>query len=98
MNIRVLDILVHSAGILIGGSIETLSVADYDKLMNINTRSAFILTQLCTPHIVASRGNMVHVSSVTGLRPSVTPARNSDWDSSGSTTRGPRRAAAPGSS
>ena len=68
IHYRVLDILVHSAGILINGSIETLSVSDYDKLMNINTRSAFILTQLCTPHIIASRGNMVHVSSVTGLR------------------------------
>ena len=65
---RCLDVLVHCAGILISGSIETLSVADYDKIMNINTRSAFIMTQLCTPHIVSTKGNMVHVSSVTGLR------------------------------
>ena len=32
------------------------------------TRSAFILTQLVTPHLIQSKGNMVHVSSVTGLR------------------------------
>ena len=66
--VRTLDVLVHSAGILINGSIETLSVSDYDRIMNINTRSAFLLTQLCTPHLIASRGNVVHISSVTGLR------------------------------
>ena len=33
-----LDVFVHCAGILINGGVETLSVADYDKIMNINTR------------------------------------------------------------
>jgi len=63
-----LDVLVNSAGILMSGSIETLSPANYDKVMNINTRSAFILTQQVTPHLIKTKGNMVHVSSVTGLR------------------------------
>ena len=63
-----LDVLVNSAGILMSGSIETLSPANYDKVMNINTRSAFILTQQATPHLIKTKGNMVHVSSVTGLR------------------------------
>ena len=63
-----MDVLVHCAGILISGGVETLSVEDYDKIMNINTRSAFIMTQLVTPHLLLTRGNMVHVSSVTGLR------------------------------
>ena len=67
-HFKCLDVLVHSAGILIGGGIESLSVEDYDKVMNINTRSAFIMTQLCTPHLISSKGNVVHVSSVTGLR------------------------------
>ena len=63
-----LDVLVNCAGILIGGSVETMSVADYDQIMNINSRTAFILSQLVSPHLVASKGNMVHVSSVTGTR------------------------------
>lgn len=63
-----LDVLVNSAGILMSGSIETLSPSNYDKVMNINTRSAFILTQQATPHLIKTKGNMVHVSSVTGLR------------------------------
>jgi len=67
-HFKSIDVLVHCAGILINGSIETLSVTDYDKIMNINTRSAFIMTQLVTPHIISTKGNIVHVSSVTGLR------------------------------
>ena len=63
-----LDVLVNSAGILMSGSIETLSPANYDKVMNINTRSAFILTQQVTPHLIKTKGNMVHVSSVASWR------------------------------
>ena len=43
-------------------------MTDYDQIMNINSRTAFILSQLVSPHLVASKGNMVHVSSVTGTR------------------------------
>jgi len=63
-----LDVLVNSAGILMSGSVETLDVADYDKVMNINTRAAFLLTQAAIPALLLSKGNIVHVSSVTGLR------------------------------
>ena len=61
-----LDVLVNSAGILISGATENLSWEDYDKCMNINTRSAFILTQKALPHLLKTKGNIVHVSSVTG--------------------------------
>ena len=67
-GLDVLVVLVNCAGILISGSVETMSVADYDQIMNINSRTAFILSQLVSPHLVASKGNMVHVSSVTGTR------------------------------
>ena len=63
-----LDVLVNSAGILIAGSIETLSLEDYDKQMNINTRSVFITTQAAVPHLKATKGSIVNVSSVNGIR------------------------------
>ena len=63
-----LDVLVNSAGILVPGSTESISEEDFDKCMNINCRSAFILTQASIPHLLESKGNIVHVSSVTGLR------------------------------
>jgi NAD(P)-dependent dehydrogenase (short-subunit alcohol dehydrogenase family) len=58
--------MVNSAGILCPGDTMTLSLKDYDRCMNINTRSAFILTQKALPHLIKTRGNIVNVSSVTG--------------------------------
>lgn len=63
-----IDILVNAAGIIKNGSIEDTTLADWDKMMNVNLRSIFYLTQKCVPHLVASKGNIVNVSSVTGLR------------------------------
>ncbi|XP_018584162.1 uncharacterized protein LOC108920120 isoform X2 [Scleropages formosus] len=63
-----LDVLVNSAGILTMGSIETTDLAQYDKVMNINVRSVYHLTQLCVPHLIQTKGSIVNVSSVNGQR------------------------------
>jgi NAD(P)-dependent dehydrogenase (short-subunit alcohol dehydrogenase family) len=62
------DILVNAAGIIANGTIENTVLADYDLMMNINVRSVFQLTQLALPSIIERKGNVVNVSSVTGLR------------------------------
>ena len=63
-----LDVLVNAAGILKGGNIENTTLDDWDKMMNINVRSVFYLMQKCVPYLEKSKGNVVNVSSVTGLR------------------------------
>src|SRR5262249_16411736 len=63
-----IDVLVNAAGIIASGSIENTTLADYDVMMNIKVRSVFHLTQLALPWIVERKGNIVNVSSVTGLR------------------------------
>jgi NAD(P)-dependent dehydrogenase (short-subunit alcohol dehydrogenase family) len=63
-----IDILVNAAGILKSGDIEKTSLAFWDETMNINLRSVFHLMKLAVPHLERSRGNIVNVSSVTGLR------------------------------
>ncbi len=63
-----IDILVNSAGIIKTGSIEDTTLADWDKMMNVNLRSMFYLMQKCVPFLVKSKGNIVNVSSVTGTR------------------------------
>lgn len=62
------DVLVNAAGIIANGTIENTTLADYDLMMNINVRSMFHLTQLALPSIIERKGNIVNVSSVTGLR------------------------------
>ncbi|MEO6333356.1 MAG: glucose 1-dehydrogenase [Pyrinomonadaceae bacterium] len=67
-NFGHMNVLVNAAGILKSGSIEDTTLEDWDKMMNVNLRSAFYLTQKCVPHLTATRGNVVNVSSVTGTR------------------------------
>lgn len=63
-----LDVLVNNAGVIEKGSIESTSVEQYDRVMDVNVRSVYRLTILAVPHLVASKGNIVNVSSVTGIR------------------------------
>ena len=67
-NFGRIDILVNAAGIIGSGSIETTSLDEWDKMLNINLRSVFYLMQKCVPHLEKNKGNIVNVSSVTGLR------------------------------
>ncbi|HWP43736.1 MAG TPA: glucose 1-dehydrogenase [Blastocatellia bacterium] len=63
-----LDVLVNAAGIIRSGRIEDTSLDLWDEMMNINLRSVFHLMKLAAPHLERTRGNIVNVSSVTGLR------------------------------
>ena len=63
-----IDLLVNAAGIIANGSIETTSLDDWDKMMNINLRPVFYLMQKCVPYLEKTKGSVVNVSSITGLR------------------------------
>ncbi|KYN03099.1 3-oxoacyl-[acyl-carrier-protein] reductase [Cyphomyrmex costatus] len=64
-----LDVLINNAGIAEFGTIETVSLKQYDNIMNVNVRSVFQLTTLAVPYLIKTKGNIVNVSSVAGLRP-----------------------------
>lgn len=59
-----LDILVNNAGIHIPGSIETVSVADYDKVIGVNLRGVFVATKFAMPHLKKNTGRVIHIASV----------------------------------
>jgi NAD(P)-dependent dehydrogenase (short-subunit alcohol dehydrogenase family) len=63
-----LDVLVNAAGHLANGTIENTTLESWDSMLNINLRAVFQLMQFATPHLEKTRGNVVNVSSVTGLR------------------------------
>ncbi|VDK59360.1 unnamed protein product [Anisakis simplex] len=63
-----LDILVNNAGILENGTIENTSLDQFDHMMNVNLRAVFYLTNLLCPHLIQSKGSVVNVSSVNGMR------------------------------
>ena len=63
-----IDVLVNAAGHISNGTIENTSLDAWDDMMNVNVRAAFMLMQKALPSLIERRGNIVNVSSVTGLR------------------------------
>ena len=63
-----IDILINNAGIIKTGLFESSSICNYDDLMNVNVRSVVLLTQLCIPHLKKTKGRVINVSSVNGIR------------------------------
>jgi NAD(P)-dependent dehydrogenase (short-subunit alcohol dehydrogenase family) len=63
-----IDVLVNAAGHISSGTVETTTLEAWDDMMNVNVRAAFQLMQKASPSLIERRGNIVNVSSVTGLR------------------------------
>ena len=63
-----IDVLVNAAGHISSGTIENTSLEAWDEMMNVNVRTAFLLMQKALPSLIDRRGNIVNISSVTGLR------------------------------
>jgi len=63
-----IDVLVNAAGHISSGTIENTSLQAWDDMMNVNVRASFVLMQKAAPSLIERRGNIVNVSSVTGLR------------------------------
>ena len=62
------DILVNNAGVGKNGTINTLTTADYDWMMNTNMRSSWLCTKAFLPAMLARRsGSLIFISSVAGL-------------------------------
>jgi NAD(P)-dependent dehydrogenase (short-subunit alcohol dehydrogenase family) len=68
-QITSLDILVNNAGIGHVGSIATTLAEDFDKLMSVNVKSVFLVTQRLLPLLLSSaaKGCIINIGSVAGL-------------------------------
>jgi len=63
-----IDVMVNAAGHISSGTIETTPLSSWDAMMDVNLRAVFYLMHLASPHLIKTKGNIVNVSSVTGLR------------------------------
>jgi meso-butanediol dehydrogenase/(S,S)-butanediol dehydrogenase/diacetyl reductase len=63
-----LDVVVSNAAGYATGDLTELSVDDWEQLRRTNIDGFVHLAQAALPHLVASRGNLVAVASVSGLR------------------------------
>ncbi|XP_031638274.1 uncharacterized protein LOC116350578 [Contarinia nasturtii] len=63
-----LDVLVNNAGIVGQDNVTTFDMPEFDRIFNTNVRSVITLSKLCVPHLEKTRGNIVNVSSIAGLK------------------------------
>ncbi|MDE3000520.1 MAG: 3-oxoacyl-[acyl-carrier-protein] reductase [Gemmatimonadota bacterium] len=62
------DILVNNAGIARDGLLMRLKPGDWDAVLNVNLKGAFLCTQAAVrPMMRARSGRIINISSVTGL-------------------------------
>jgi NAD(P)-dependent dehydrogenase (short-subunit alcohol dehydrogenase family) len=62
-----LDAVVNNAGVVVGGPIEAVSLAELRRQLEVNVVGQAAVTQAMLPRLRESRGRLVFVSSVSGL-------------------------------
>jgi len=61
------DILVHSAGVIFFGRLESATIEDFDRQYRTNVRAPYALTQALLPLLRSRKGQIVFINSSAGL-------------------------------
>lgn len=59
-----LDLLVNSAAIMLRHRVEDVTVDEWDRVLDLNLRAVFFVSQGAIPHLRARRGKIVNVADV----------------------------------
>ncbi len=62
-----IDVVVNNAAIAVMGGIDDVSLEDWNKQMAINAGGVFLTIKKALPHLEKVKGNIVNVSSVSGI-------------------------------
>lgn len=66
-----IDVLINNAGIGRQNTITSPNLLqDYETIFNVNTRATLLLTQLCVPYLIQTKGAIVNVASISSFVPS----------------------------
>ncbi len=62
-----LDILVNNAGITKDGLVMRMKEADWDAVLNVNLKSAFLCTKAATRPMMKTGGRIINIASISGV-------------------------------
>lgn len=63
-----IDILLNNAGISVSGTVETLTAENWDRLMDTNLKSLYLMSKYVVPHMRRQNyGKIVNISSVNAI-------------------------------
>jgi NAD(P)-dependent dehydrogenase (short-subunit alcohol dehydrogenase family) len=62
-----LDLLVNNAGVIRKGFPTDLSEEDWDEVLDVNLKGAFLMSRAAIPHLIETGGSIVNVASDAGL-------------------------------
>lgn len=62
-----IDVLVNNAAIAVMGGIDDVSFEDWNKQLSINAGGVFLAIKEALPYLRKTKGNIVNVSSVSGI-------------------------------
>lgn len=64
-----LDIMVNNAGIGFSGTMEETTSEIWDEVMTTNAKAVFLGIKYSIPHLLKTKGSLITVSSMGGLKP-----------------------------
>jgi meso-butanediol dehydrogenase/(S,S)-butanediol dehydrogenase/diacetyl reductase len=63
-----LDVVVNAAGVASFGHTTDVALGEWQRLLAVNLTGPFLVTRAALPHLVDSRGAVVNVASLAGVR------------------------------
>jgi NAD(P)-dependent dehydrogenase (short-subunit alcohol dehydrogenase family) len=64
-----LDILVNNAGTFETAALQSITLAQWDRMFETNTRGPFLMAQAAYPHLREARGRIINIGSLGGMHP-----------------------------
>ena len=64
-----LDILVNNAGTFETAALQSITLAQWDKMFETNTRGPFLMAQAAYPYLREARGRIINIGSLGGMHP-----------------------------
>jgi NAD(P)-dependent dehydrogenase (short-subunit alcohol dehydrogenase family) len=69
-----LDLLINNAGTYQTRNFSEISAEEWDEMFAVNVRGAFLMTKACADELRGSKGRIINIGSLGGIRPWATHA------------------------